>query len=45
MMVIVELKIGLLMMKKKLLNILDDLNSRGVKFALSNVLIANGKKK
>lgn len=30
--------------EKKLLNILDDLNSRGVKFALSNVLIANGKK-
>lgn len=30
--------------EKKLLNILDDLNSRGVKFALSNVLIANDKK-
>lgn len=30
--------------EKKLLDILDDLNSRGVKFALSNVLIANDKK-
>lgn len=30
--------------EKRLLNILDDLNSRGVKFALSNVLIANNKK-
>lgn len=30
--------------EKKLLSILDDLNSRGVKFALSNVLIANNKK-
>lgn len=30
--------------EKKLLYILDDLNSRGVKFALSNVLIANDKK-
>ena len=30
--------------EKKLLNILDDLNSRGVKFALSNVLIANDRK-
>ena len=30
--------------EKKLLNILDNLNSRGVKFALSNVLIANDKK-
>ncbi len=30
--------------EKKLLNILDDLNSRGVKFALSNVLVANDKK-
>lgn len=30
--------------EKSLLNILDDLNSRGVKFALSNVLIANDKK-
>lgn len=30
--------------EKKLLNILDDLNNRGVKFALSNVLIANDKK-
>ena len=30
--------------EKNLLNILDDLNSRGVKFALSNVLVANDKK-
>lgn len=30
--------------EKKLLNILDDLNEKGVKFALSNVLIANDKK-
>ncbi len=30
--------------EKKLLSILDDLNSRGVKFALSNVLVANDKK-
>lgn len=30
--------------EKKLLDILDDLNSRGVKFALSNVLVANDKK-
>lgn len=30
--------------EKKLLDILDDLNSRSVKFALSNVLIANDKK-
>lgn len=30
--------------EKNLLTILDDLNSRGVKFALSNVLIANDKK-
>lgn len=30
--------------ERKLLDILDDLNSRGVKFALSNVLIANDKK-
>lgn len=30
--------------EKQLLNVLDDLNSRGVKFALSNVLIANNKK-
>ena len=30
--------------EKKLLAILDDLNSKGVKFALSNVLIANDKK-
>lgn len=30
--------------EKKLLSILDDLNSKGVKFALSNVLIANDKK-
>lgn len=30
--------------EKKLLKILDELNSRGVKFALSNVLIANDKK-
>lgn len=30
--------------EKKLLSILDDLNSRGVKFALSNVLIANNRK-
>ena len=29
--------------EKNLLNILDDLNSRGVKFALSNVLVANDK--
>lgn len=30
--------------EKKLLNILDDLNSKGIKFALSNVLVANDKK-
>lgn len=30
--------------EKNLLNILDDLDSRGVKFALSNVLIANDRK-
>lgn len=30
--------------EKKLLSILDVLNSRGVKFALSNVLVANDKK-
>ena len=30
--------------EKELLSILDDLNSRGVKFALSNVLVANDKK-
>lgn len=30
--------------EKKLLNILDDLNSKGIKFALSNVLVANNKK-
>lgn len=30
--------------EKDLLNILDDLDSRGVKFALSNVLVANGRK-
>lgn len=30
--------------EKKLLTILDDLNDKGVKFALSNVLIANDKK-
>ena len=30
--------------EKELLNILDDLDSRGIKFALSNVLVANGKK-
>ena len=30
--------------EKELLNILDDLDSRGVKFALSNVLVANGLK-
>ena len=30
--------------EKKLLDILDDLNSRNVKFALSNVLVANDKK-
>lgn len=30
--------------EKKLLDILDDLNSRGIKFALSNVLVANDKK-
>lgn len=30
--------------EKKLLSILDDLNSRCVKFALSNVLVANDKK-
>ena len=30
--------------EKQLLNILDNLNSRGIKFALSNVLIANDRK-
>ena len=30
--------------EKKLLNILDDLNSKSIKFALSNVLVANDKK-
>lgn len=30
--------------EKKLLNILDDLNSKGIKFALSNVIVANDKK-
>ena len=30
--------------ERKLLSILDELNSRGVKFALSNVLVANDKK-
>lgn len=30
--------------EKKLLNILDDLNSKGIKFALSNVLVANDKR-
>lgn len=30
--------------EKQLLSILDDLNSRGIKFALSNVLIANNRK-
>lgn len=30
--------------EKKLLNILDDLNSKDIKFALSNVLVANDKK-
>ena len=30
--------------EKKLLNILDDLNSKGIKFALSNVLVDNNKK-
>ncbi|MDD2494558.1 MAG: Dam family site-specific DNA-(adenine-N6)-methyltransferase [Tissierellia bacterium] len=30
--------------EKKLLNILDNLNSKGIKFALSNVLVANDRK-